>query len=218
MLVWPRACFAATSLDEQRAVLARSCVEITRGERLWRAFFHPAASACALQDPSFRRSTEGRVGVYLYRRMLDFAQRRLLRESALLHLIYHGAYDPAGALPIWLTPSVPSARANTSRVWNCAVRRSRELPARMLRDAPAKWSLSDISAWMPQPRFEALLAPHQRLQPAGFADLLAPPRRALAGAARFPACCTTTRSRMSWNAATRRSSTRFGVAEIAIRS
>ena len=167
VLVWPRACFAATSLVEQRAVLARSRVEIARGERLWRAFFHPIASTCALQDPSFRRSTEGQVGIYLYRRMLGFAERRLLRESALLHLIYHGAYDPAGALPIWLTPlGAERARKHLARLeLRCASIEA--IPARMLRDAPLKWSLSDVSAWMPQPRFDALLARISAYSPPG---------------------------------------------------
>jgi len=158
LLVWPRACFAAKTLDEQRAVLARSAVEIARGERLWRAFFHPIASAIALQDPSFRRSTEGRIGSYLYRRMLDFAQRRLLRESALLHLIYHGHYDPDGALPLWITPEgAERARKHLARLeLRCAS--IEEVPTQLLRDAPAKWSLSDVSAWMPQDRFHALVA------------------------------------------------------------
>jgi S-adenosylmethionine-diacylglycerol 3-amino-3-carboxypropyl transferase len=139
-------------------VLARSAAEIARGERLWGASFHPLASALALQDPSFRRSTEGSVGVYLYRRMLAFAQRRLLRESALLHLIYHGRFDPAGALPIWLTPEgSEQARKHLARLeLRCAS--IEEVPARLPRDAPAKWSLSDISAWMPQERFQALVA------------------------------------------------------------
>jgi S-adenosylmethionine-diacylglycerol 3-amino-3-carboxypropyl transferase len=158
VLVWPRACFAAATLDEQRAVLARSAAEIARGERLWGVSFHPLASAIALQDPSFRRSTEGCVGVYLYRRMLAFAQRRLLRESALLHLIYHGRFDPAGALPIWLTPEgSEQARKHLARLeLRCAS--IEEVPARLPRDAPARWSLSDISAWMPQERFHALVA------------------------------------------------------------
>jgi S-adenosylmethionine-diacylglycerol 3-amino-3-carboxypropyl transferase len=158
VLVWPRACFAATTLDEQRTVLARSAAEIVRGERLWRAFFHPIASALALRDPSFRRSTEGRVGTYLYHRMLDFAQRRLVRESALLHLIYQGRYDPNGALPIWLTAEgAERARKHLVRLeFHCAS--IEELPLRTLRDAPTKWSLSDVSAWMPEHRFHALLA------------------------------------------------------------
>lgn len=157
LLVWPRACFAAATLDEQRAVLARSAAEIARGERLWRAFFHPLASAIALQDPSFRRSTEGRVGSYLYRRMLDFAQRRLLRESALLHLIYHGHYDPDGALPHWITPEgAERARKHLAQLeLRCASIEA--VPVRLLRDAPVKWSLSDVSAWMPQHRFHALV-------------------------------------------------------------
>ena len=32
------------------------------------------------------------------------------------------------------------------------------MPARLPRDAPAKWSLSDVSAWMPRDRFHALVA------------------------------------------------------------
>jgi S-adenosylmethionine-diacylglycerol 3-amino-3-carboxypropyl transferase len=158
VLLWPRACFGATTLAEQRAVLAQSTAEIAGGERLWRAFFHPIASAIALQDPSFRRSTEGGIGTYLYRRMLDFAQRRLLRESALLHLIYHGHYDPLGALPIWLTAEgAEGARKHLARLeLRCAP--IEELPPRLLRDGPTKWSLSDVSAWMPQPFFHALIA------------------------------------------------------------
>jgi S-adenosylmethionine-diacylglycerol 3-amino-3-carboxypropyl transferase len=167
LLVWPRACFAATTLDEQRAVLARSGAEIERGERFWRAFFHPVASAFALQDPSFRRSTEGPIGSYLYRRMLGFAQRRLLRESALLHLIYHGAYDSDGALPIWLTPlGAERARKHLARL-ELRCTSIEAIPARMLRDAPAKWSLSDVSAWMPQPRFDALLTRISAYSPPG---------------------------------------------------
>lgn len=158
VLRWPRACFAATTLDEQRAVLARSAAEIVAGERLWRAFFNPVAAAIALQDPSFRRSTEGQVGTYLYGRMLDFARRRLLRESALLHLIYHGHYDPHGALPIWLTAEgAERARKHLARLeLRCAA--IEDLPPTRLRDAPVKWSLSDVSAWMPQPRFHDLIA------------------------------------------------------------
>jgi S-adenosylmethionine-diacylglycerol 3-amino-3-carboxypropyl transferase len=90
--------------------------------------------------------------------MLDFAQRRLLRESALLHLIYHGHYDPDGALPLWITPEgAERARKHLARLeLRCASIEG--VPARLLRDAPAKWSLSDVSAWMPQDRFHALVA------------------------------------------------------------
>jgi S-adenosylmethionine-diacylglycerol 3-amino-3-carboxypropyl transferase len=158
VLVWPRACFAAATLDQQRAVLARSAGEIARGERLWRAFFHPVGQALALQDPSFRRSTEGRVGTYLYGRMLAFAGRRLVRESALLHLIYHGRYDPRGALPLWLTPEgAERARKHLARLeLRCAS--IEDVPARLPRDTRVKWSLSDVSAWMSEARFAALLA------------------------------------------------------------
>jgi S-adenosylmethionine:diacylglycerol 3-amino-3-carboxypropyl transferase len=155
---WPTAAFAAPSVAAQRALLVESGAEVVRGERLWRALFHPAGVALALRDPSFRRSTEGRVGTYLYGRMLEFASRRLLRESALLNLIWFGRYDPFGALPLWLDAEVAErARKHLTRLE--LVHASVETIARRPpRGATLGWSLSDVSAWMSEERFHALLA------------------------------------------------------------
>lgn len=155
---WPAAAFAARSLDEQREVLRREARDVLRAGRAWTALLHPVAVALLLQDPSFRRSTEGRVGRYLHGRMLDFALRRLLRESFLLHLIYFGRYDPHGALPLWLTPEgAERARKELSRL---ELRHATldAIAADVARDAPVCWSLSDVSAWMERDAFAALLA------------------------------------------------------------
>lgn len=155
---WPDEAFAARTLAEQRAVLVRRADDVVRAGRFWRAFFHPALAAVALRDPSFRRSTEGRVGAYLYGRLVDFAQRRLVRESALLHLIWFGRYDPHGALPLWLTPAgAERARKHLARLeLRCAA--LERIGPHVPKGAPVCWSLSDVSAWMSAARFSALLA------------------------------------------------------------
>jgi S-adenosylmethionine:diacylglycerol 3-amino-3-carboxypropyl transferase len=158
LMRWPTAALAARSLDEQRAVMRRAEREVVRGSRLWAALFHPIAVALALQDPSFRRSTEGRTGAYLYGRLLDFATRRRLRESFLLHLIYYGRYDPHGALPIWLTAQgIERARKQLSRLELRHVTLA-EVAAALPHDGTVCWSLSDVSAWTDETGFHALLA------------------------------------------------------------
>lgn len=167
LMRWPDAAFAATSLREQRSVLTRSAAEIVRGRVFWRWLFHPIGVALTLQDPSFLRSTEGGVGAYLYGRMLDFAWRRLVRESFLLHLIYFGRYDPAGALPRWLQPEgAERARKHLDRLeLRCATLAS--IAPRVPRTAPLCWSLSDVSAWMGAARFEELLTQLVSVSPPG---------------------------------------------------
>lgn len=158
LMRWPTAVFATRSLVEQRAALRRAERDVVRGGRVWAALFHPMAVALVLQDPSFRRSTEGRTGAYLYGRLLDFAARRRLRESFLLHLIYFGRYDPLGALPVWLTPDgTERARKQLARL---ELRHAtlEAIAAALPRDAAVCWSLSDVSAWMDEARFHALLA------------------------------------------------------------
>jgi S-adenosylmethionine:diacylglycerol 3-amino-3-carboxypropyl transferase len=148
-------------------VLARASAEVVRGERLWRALFHPAGVALALQDPSFRLSTEGPVGSYLYGRMLDFASRRLLRESPLLTLIWFGRYDPLGALPIWLeAEGAERARKHLARL-ALSHASIEDVARRPPRGATLGWSLSDVSAWMSEARFHALLAAIARASPPG---------------------------------------------------
>ena len=180
LMRWPDAAFAATSLAEQRAVLARSAVEVVRGRACWRWLFHPIGVALALQDPSFLRSTEGRVGSYLYGRMLDFASRRLLRESFLLHLIYFGRYDPDGALPRWLQPEgAERARKHLDRLeLRCATLAA--IAPRVAQTAPLCWSLSDVSAWMRRGAFPGAARTTRVGESNGVTPVLAASRGAVA--------------------------------------
>ena len=167
LMRWPIAAFAADSLDAQREILLGAASEIARGARAWTLLFHPAAVAVALQDPSFRRSTEGRTGGYLYGRMLEFATRRLVRESFLLHLIYHGRYDPMGALPLWLTPEGAERARKSLAQLELHHATLADVAAKAPRDGALCWSLSDVSAWMSESAFHALLARLVAVSPPG---------------------------------------------------
>jgi S-adenosylmethionine:diacylglycerol 3-amino-3-carboxypropyl transferase len=167
LMRWPDAAFAAPTLEAQRRVLADACDEVRRGERFWRALFAPLGVALTLQDPSFRRSTEGRVGTYLYGRMLDFARRRLLRESALLHLIWFGRYDPHGALPVWLEREPAEGARKHLASLTLSHASIEEVAHRPPRATALAWALSDVSAWMCEERFQTLLATIVRTSPPG---------------------------------------------------
>jgi S-adenosylmethionine:diacylglycerol 3-amino-3-carboxypropyl transferase len=167
LLRWPAAAFAARSLAEQRTILLRHAGDVARGARAWSALLDPAAVALVLRDPSFRRSTEGRVGRYLYGRLLDYAARHLLRESFLLHLLYYGRYDAHGALPLWLERGgAERARKGLPRL---ELRHATlaAVAARAPRDVPICWSLSDVSAWMDERAFHALVAAIVARSPVG---------------------------------------------------
>lgn len=156
-LRWPEACFAAADLAEQRARLLARAAEVARGEQGFALLMHPVVAWPALRDPSFLRSSEGNPGRCLYRRLVAWADRHLLRESFLLALIWRGRYDPAGALPLWLDRG-GSERAR-KRLGSLELRCAdvAALPARLPPAPRVHWSLSDVSCWMSEPRFHALL-------------------------------------------------------------
>src|SRR5690606_31644375 len=58
-LRWPDACFAATDLAAQRAVLLSRAAEVAGAERGFALLMHPAVAWLAMRDPSFLRSSEG---------------------------------------------------------------------------------------------------------------------------------------------------------------
>jgi S-adenosylmethionine-diacylglycerol 3-amino-3-carboxypropyl transferase len=155
---WPATCFAAPDLATQRALLHRHRGEVERDEHAFALLLHPLFGWLALQDPSFLRSTEGNPGRCLYRRFARFAERRLLRESALLHLIYFGRYDPEGTLPPWLTrEGAEAARQGLARL-ELVCADLAELARGLRAGGRLGWSLSDVSCWMGERRFHALLA------------------------------------------------------------
>jgi S-adenosylmethionine-diacylglycerol 3-amino-3-carboxypropyl transferase len=165
-LRWPAACFASRDLAEQRARLAVAAAAVRRGERGFAWLMHPAAVWVATQDPSFWRSDNGNPGRCLYGRFVAWARAHLLRESFLLHLIFFGRYDPAGALPVWLTPAgAEAARKHLVRLRLTCADLS-ELPGRMP-EAAVHWSLSDVSCWMGERRFHDLLAAIAATSPPG---------------------------------------------------
>jgi S-adenosylmethionine:diacylglycerol 3-amino-3-carboxypropyl transferase len=166
-LRWPAAAFAARSLAEQRALLLARAAEVSGGERGFALLMHPAVAWLAMRDPSFLRSTEGNPGRCLYRRLVAWADRHLLRESFLLALIWTGRYDPTGALPPWLTRE-GSERARKhlgSLSLTCADLAA--LPGRLPPAPRVHWSLSDVSCWMGERRFHALLAAIAAASPPG---------------------------------------------------
>ena len=167
MLSWADACASACNLPRQRKVLAERCADVNSGERGFALLMHPAVAWLAMRDPSFLRSTEGNPGRYLYRRLVAWADRHPLRESFLVELIRTGRYDPQGALPVWLTRE-GSEQARKRLPWVqliCA-----DLGALPRRLPPARrvlWSLSDVSCWMSEGRFHALLGSLAAVSPPG---------------------------------------------------
>jgi S-adenosylmethionine-diacylglycerol 3-amino-3-carboxypropyl transferase len=156
-LRWPEAAFTATSLAEQRALLLARAAEVADGERGFALLMHPAVAWLAMRDPSFLRSTEGNPGRCLYRRLVAWADRHLLRESFLLSLIWTGRYDAAGALPPWLTREGSERARKQLGALELTCADLAALPARLPAAPRVHWSLSDVSCWMGERRFHALL-------------------------------------------------------------
>lgn len=166
-LRWPEACFAASDLGEQRALLLMRATEVARGEQGFAWLMHPAVAWPALRDPSFLRSSEGNPGRCLYRRLVAWADRHLLRESFLLALIWTGRYDPDGALPPWLTREGSERARKRLGALELVCSDVAALPARLPAASRAHWSLSDVSCWMSERRFHALLAAIAAQSPSG---------------------------------------------------
>lgn len=155
-LRWAAPLFAACDLAEQRAYLQSNARRVARGLRPWRAAFHPALVYAAAQDPGFFRSTEGPVGAYVIGRLERWLGANLARDSFLLHLLFHGRLDAAGPLPAFLEPECADRiRKHLDRLTlQCAD--LRELAERVP-PGPVKWSISDVSCWMSEAAFHALL-------------------------------------------------------------
>lgn len=156
-LRWPAACLAARDLAAQRAVLLSRAAEVAGGERGFALLMHPAVAWLAMRDPSFLRSSEGNPGRCLYRRLVAWADRHLLRDSFLLSLIWSGRYDPDGALPLWLTPEGAERARKRLAALELVCADLAALPARLPAGACVHWSLSDVSCWMSERRFAELL-------------------------------------------------------------
>jgi S-adenosylmethionine-diacylglycerol 3-amino-3-carboxypropyl transferase len=157
LMRWLEPFFQATSLEAQRALLDVQRVRVDRGLVWWKLFCHPLVVYLVSQDPGFLRSTEGSVGEYLVQRLIRYASLNLVRESFLLRLVYDGRLTPGSPLPVYITrDGFDAARKNVSRL-EIHGGDLRDFAGRWRINERLKWSLSDVSCWMPEQRFHELL-------------------------------------------------------------
>jgi S-adenosylmethionine:diacylglycerol 3-amino-3-carboxypropyl transferase len=157
LMDWAEPFFRATDLEEQRALLDARRATVERGLFWWRLFCHPLVVYAMAQDPSFLRSTEGSVGSYLVRRIIQYAEHNLVRESFLLRLAWDGRLTPTSPLPPYLThEGFDLARKNLSKL-EVQTGDLRDFAVRGRPDGALKWSLSDVSCWMTENGFADLL-------------------------------------------------------------
>ncbi len=157
LMDWAEPLFQATSLEAQRALLEARRTQIDRGLVWWRLFCHPLVIYTLAQDPSFLRSTDGSVGTYLVRRLIDFASLNMVRESYILRLVYDCGLTPGSPLPLYLGPGgFEQAKKGLDRL-EVQCGDLRDFIARVPIAGPVKWSLSDVSCWMSEAQFHDLL-------------------------------------------------------------
>jgi S-adenosylmethionine-diacylglycerol 3-amino-3-carboxypropyl transferase len=157
LLRWAAPLFAAPDVAAQRALLAAHARAAQRGLGAFRLLLHPLVVWAATQDPGFLRSSEGPLGDYLVRRFLRFADAHLVRESFLLRMLHDGGLGPAGPLPPWLEPfGFERLKKHLDRL-ELQQGDLRDFAARARLAGPVKWSLSDVSCWMPEHAFQALV-------------------------------------------------------------
>lgn len=157
LMRWAEPLFQATSLEAQQALIETHRNRVDRGLFWWKLFCHPLIIYSLAQDPSFLRSTEGSVGAYLVRRLLDYVSENMVRESYVLRLAYDCGLTPRSPLPPYLTPlGFEAARKHVEHLdLQCAD--LQDFAARLRPASPLKWSLSDISCWMPESQFHDVL-------------------------------------------------------------
>jgi S-adenosylmethionine-diacylglycerol 3-amino-3-carboxypropyl transferase len=157
LMRWAEPFFQADTLEAQLALLDAHRAHVDRGLFWWRLFCHPLVIYTIAQDPSFLRSTEGSVGAYLVRRILDYASHNLVRDSYLLRLAYDCGLTPSSPLPPYLTPEgFDLARKNLDKL-EIQVADLRDFAARFRPSTRVKWSLSDVSCWMTEEAFHGVL-------------------------------------------------------------
>lgn len=154
---WAESFFQASTLEAQQALLETHRASVDRGLLWWKLFAHPLVIYSVAQDPSFLRSTEGSVGGYLARRLVDYASSNLVRESYLLRLAYDCGLTARSPLPSYLTPTgfdLARKHLNRLEIQNVDLR---DFASRMRSAGSVKWSLSDVSSWMREEQFHDLM-------------------------------------------------------------
>ena len=187
----------------------------------WRFLCHPLVIYAVAQDPGFLRSTEGSVGGYLIRRVVQYASVNLVRESFLLRLVFDGRLTPSGPLPLYLTPTgFDQVRKNLDRMdIHCSD--LRDFIGRSRLNGSLKWSLSDVSGWMTERAFHDLLraiaqrgAPGDRFCARNFAARREIPADLRRGSGAWMTCAPTWISTTPrWSTGSRWGSVRAGVSD-----
>lgn len=157
LMAWAEPFFQATSLEAQQALLEARREHVDRGMVWWKLFCHPLVIYSLAQDPSFLRSTDGSVGGYLVRRVVDYASSHMVRDSYVLRLAYDCGLTPSSPLPPYLDGSgFEQAKKALDRLEvQCGDLRDFVLRSRI--SGQVKWSLSDVSCWMSEIQFHDLL-------------------------------------------------------------
>jgi S-adenosylmethionine-diacylglycerol 3-amino-3-carboxypropyl transferase len=154
---WAEPLFQATSLEAQQALLEAQRTRVDRGLLWWKLFCSPLVIYPLTQDPGFLRSTEKSVGAYLVHRLINYASLNLVRESYLLRLVYDCGISPASPLVPYLTRNgFDLVRKNLDRMEIQCVD-LRDFATRSRIPGTIKWSLSDVSCWMNEQRYQDLL-------------------------------------------------------------
>jgi len=167
LMEWADPFFRARSLEDQQALLGAQRLRVDRGLVWWRLFCHPLVIYTLAQDPGFLRSTEDSVGVYLARRLVNYAGLNLVRESYILRLAYDCGVTTQSPLPPYLTHhGFEQARKNLDRL-EIQCGDLRDFGGRSRTSTVVKWSLSDISCWMGEAQFHDLLRSVTHCMPPG---------------------------------------------------
>ncbi len=184
LMRWAEPLFQATSLEAQQALLETQRIGVDRGLVWWKLFCHPLVIYTLAQDPSFLRSTDGSVGAYLVRRLIDYASSNLLRDSYFLRLAYDCGLTPRSPLPALPDTLRLRAGAEESRSPRDPVRGSAGLRRTAPSDdpgevVPVRRELLDAGGAVPRPAQAGC-----RMRPARLAVLLPQLRCAARAAAR----------------------------------
>jgi S-adenosylmethionine-diacylglycerol 3-amino-3-carboxypropyl transferase len=167
LMDWAEPFFQASSLEAQQALLDAHRDRVDRGLVWWKIFCHPLVIYPLAQDPSFLRSTDGSVGAYLVRRLIEFASFNLVRESYVLRLTYDCGLTPGSPLPPYLgREGFDQAKKGLDRL-EVQCGDLRDFVARGRTVGPIKWSLSDVSCWMAEAQFHDLLRSITHAAPPG---------------------------------------------------
>ncbi len=156
-LAWLDQAFAIERLEEQSLFFKSDPTRMRRLDLALRAYCYPPVVFGLTRDRSFLRSTKRSIGRYMHRCVERWLEGNLAQESFVLQLFCLGRYPEAGPLPPYLTrQGFEKAKPFLDRIELYhgrleAFARSADLAGRV------KWSLSDVSAWMPEPAFQDLL-------------------------------------------------------------